>query len=166
MKLLYNNTEIISGTHLTPLQAHLEPKIEYTANPNKLYTLIMHDPDAVVGNYLHWVVINIPGNAISNGQQSLNYKGPAPPQGSGIHRYIFLVFEQADRINAQSIPESKRAMSLHAMHGLLNADLHLNSTAYFTSEHEKNGGRKRKRNDKSSKTKKRKVRRKKGTRNR
>jgi phosphatidylethanolamine-binding protein (PEBP) family uncharacterized protein len=164
MKLLYNNTEIISGTHLTPLQAHSEPKVEYTANPNKLYTLIMHDPDAVVGNYLHWVVINIPDNAIANGQQLLNYKGPAPPPGSGIHRYIFLVFEQANRINSQNIPESKRAMSLDALYSLLNAEFHLNSSAYFTSENT-SGGRKRKRNNKSVTTKKRRLRRKKSTKN-
>jgi hypothetical protein len=166
MKILYNNAEIINAAYLTPLQAHSEPKIEYNANPNTLYTLIMHDPDAVVGNYLHWVVINIPENSISNGQTLLNYKGPAPPQGSGIHRYIFLVFEQAERINTQNISESKRAMSLNSLHGLLNAELHLTSSLYFTSEYEKSGGRKRKRNNKSVTTKKRRLRQKKSTRNR
>jgi len=166
MKFLYNNKEIINGTNLTPFQARLEPTVEYNTNPNKFYTLIMYDPDAVVGNYLHWVVINIPGNSISNGNQVFNYKGPAPPPGSGIHRYIFLVFEQAGIINAPSIPESKRAMSFDTLYGLLNTELHLHSTAYFTSENYNRGGRKRKRNDKSSKTKKRKVRRKKGTINR
>jgi len=166
MKLLYNNTEIINAAYLTPLQSQFEPKIEYNANPNTLYTLIMHDPDAVVGNYLHWVVINIPGNNVQGGQQLLNYKGPAPPKGSGIHRYIFLVFEQAERINTQNISESKRAMSLDSLYGLLNAELHLNSSLYFTSEHEKNGGRKRKRNNKSVTTKKRRLRQKKSTRNR
>ena len=163
MKLVYNNKEIISGTHLTPLQTREEPEIEYIANPNKLYTLIMYDPDAQVGNYVHWVTINVPGNAISHGQQLLNYKGPAPPQGTGIHRYIFLIFEQGKRINAQNIPESKRSMTMNELYRDLNADLHLNSTSYFTSEYEKSGGRKRKRNNI---TKKRAPRRKKSTKNR
>jgi len=81
MKIVYNNVEIMNGSYITPLQSHLEPKIEYVANPTRLYTLIMYDPDAVVGNYVHWVVINIPGDNVSNGQALLNYKGPAPPQG-------------------------------------------------------------------------------------
>ena len=102
MKIVYNNVEIMNGSYITPLQSHLEPKIEYVANPTRLYTLIMYDPDAVVGNYVHWVVINIPGDNVSNGQALLNYKGPAPPQGSGIHRYIFLIFEQVERIVIQN----------------------------------------------------------------
>jgi len=155
--------EITNGSYITPMQSHLEPKIEYTATPTALYTLIMYDPDAVVGNYVHWAVINIPGGNVSNGQALLNYKGPAPPQGSGIHRYIFLIFEQMERINAQNIPESKRSMPLNELYKILNAELQLNSSAYFTSEHEKSGGKKRKR---SSATKKRKLRRKKGTKNR
>jgi len=163
MKIVYNNVEIMNGSYITPLQSHLEPKIEYVANPTMLYTLIMYDPDAVVGNYVHWVVINIPGDNVSNGQTLLNYKGPAPPQGSGIHRYIFLIFEQMERINAQNIPESKRSMPLNELYKILNAELQLNSSAYFTSEHEKSGGKKRKR---SSATKKRKLRRKKGTKSR
>jgi len=164
MKIVYNNTEVTKGLFLTPLQAHSEPKVEYNAKPNSLYTLIMYDPDAVVGNYLHWVVINISGNNVQGGQQLLNYKGPAPPQGTGIHRYIFLIFEQANRINSQNIPESKRAMSLDALYSLLNAEFHLNSSAYFTSENT-SGGRKRKRNNKSVTTKKRRLRRKKSTKN-
>lgn len=163
MKILYNNSEIPKGAFLTPLQANVEPKVEYISNSNALYTLIMYDPDAVVGNYLHWVAINIPGNNVSNGQTLLNYKGPAPPKGSGIHRYIFLIYEQDGRINTQNIPESKRAMSLNELYNAINAELRLNSRTYFTSENSNMGGRKRKRNS-STKTKKRALHRKKGTR--
>jgi phosphatidylethanolamine-binding protein (PEBP) family uncharacterized protein len=163
MKILYNNTEVTKGSYLTPLQSSVKPTVEYTVKPNAFYTLIMYDPDAVVGNYLHWVEINIPGDNVSDGQTLLNYKGPAPPQGTGIHHYIFLVFEQSGRINTQSIPESKRAMSLNDLYSMLNTHLYLSSTAYFTSQNENEniGGKKKKRNNK---TKKRRQRRKKGTR--
>jgi len=148
---------------VTPTQAHLEPKVEYTTTPNALYTLIMYDPDALAGNYFHWVVINIPDDNVSSGQQLLNYNPPAPPQGTGIHRYIFLVFEQGGRINAQNIPDSKRTMSLNDLYSMLNTNLYLSSSSYFTCKNEMGGRRKRKRNDK---TKKRRQRRKKSTKNR
>jgi Raf kinase inhibitor-like YbhB/YbcL family protein len=65
--------------------------------------LIMHDPDAVSGDYTHWLVWDIPPRteAISvngvpvgavqgaNGSGQAVYAGPAPPAGSGTHRYIF-----------------------------------------------------------------------------
>jgi Raf kinase inhibitor-like YbhB/YbcL family protein len=66
-------------------------------------TLIMHDPDAVHGDFLHWLVWDIPPNTETvsvnsvpiGAMQGLNgggrpgYTGPCPPQGTGTHRYIF-----------------------------------------------------------------------------
>lgn len=65
--------------------------------------LVMHDPDAPNGDYLHWLVWDIPPgtesiavNSVPVGAiQGLNdngkpgYSGPCPPAGSGMHRYIF-----------------------------------------------------------------------------
>jgi Raf kinase inhibitor-like YbhB/YbcL family protein len=66
-------------------------------------TLIMHDPDAPGGDYLHWLVWDIPPSTDSisvnsvpiGAMQGLNasgqsgYAGPCPPKGTGTHRYIF-----------------------------------------------------------------------------
>ena len=66
-------------------------------------TLIMHDPDAVSGDFLHWLVWDIPPSTESigvnsvpvgavqglNGGSDSGYSGPCPPKGSGTHRYIF-----------------------------------------------------------------------------
>ena len=66
--------------------------------------LIMNDPDAVSGNFLHWLVWSIPpnttevteGKGIYNGREGVNgagkvgYIGPCPP--SGTHRYIFTLY--------------------------------------------------------------------------
>jgi Raf kinase inhibitor-like YbhB/YbcL family protein len=66
-------------------------------------TLIMHDPDAVSGDYLHWLVWDIPPSTESipvnsvpvgaiqgkNGSGQNSYSGPCPPKGTGTHRYIF-----------------------------------------------------------------------------
>lgn len=66
-------------------------------------TLVMHDPDAVSGDFLHWLVWDIPpsteGISVNsvpigavqgqNGSGNGGYTGPCPPKGSGTHRYIF-----------------------------------------------------------------------------
>lgn len=58
---------------------------------------------------LHWLVVNVKGNDLNSGEvleeyvkqdlycRSLNmfrYMGPAPPKGTGPHRYTFWVFKQ------------------------------------------------------------------------
>lgn len=40
-------------------------------------------------------MVNIPKDAVGNGQTVLEYKAPAPPRGTDYHRYIFLLFAQA-----------------------------------------------------------------------
>jgi Raf kinase inhibitor-like YbhB/YbcL family protein len=66
-------------------------------------TLIMHDPDAVSGDFLHWLMWDIPPSTESiavnsvpigavqglNGANQTGYTGPCPPKGTGVHRYIF-----------------------------------------------------------------------------
>ena len=151
MKVLYNNSEIKNGDFLTPLETRFEPKVEYHAKPNTLYTLIMHDPDAVGGNLLHWVTVNIHGQ---NGDKLLQYKGPAPPKGSGTHRYILLLYEQPEQINARL---SERSMSMAKFYEQLHTNLHPISTVYFTSKNQ-DGGRKRTKRTKKKKTHTRKTR--------
>ncbi|MEO5675437.1 MAG: YbhB/YbcL family Raf kinase inhibitor-like protein [Chitinophagales bacterium] len=67
----------------------------------KTLALIVEDPDAPEGNFVHWVVWNIsPTNKIREniipGEEGLNdfnnhhYSGPCPP--SGTHRYIFKIY--------------------------------------------------------------------------
>lgn len=44
--------------------------------------------------YLHWMVINIPGEKVDDGQTITSYKGPTPKPGSGVHRYVIVAYEQ------------------------------------------------------------------------
>ena len=75
--------------------------IEGIPSEAKSLALIVYDPDAPMGTWVHWVVFNIP--IISEikedsipGEQGLNdfgrknYGGPMPP--SGTHRYFFKVY--------------------------------------------------------------------------
>jgi Raf kinase inhibitor-like YbhB/YbcL family protein len=75
----------------------------------KTFALIMDDPDAPVGTFVHWVIYNIPASnrglpeAVpanaqladgtqqgNNGAGRVGYTGPCPP--SGTHRYFFKLY--------------------------------------------------------------------------
>ena len=94
----------------------------------KSLALIMHDPDAPAGDWLHWTVWNIePGtNKISEnsvpagaiqGQTSfgkIGYGGPCPP--SGTHHYVFTLYaldKSLDLKSGASRAELEQAISGH-----------------------------------------------------
>lgn len=82
------------------------PSVSFQGVSEKLYTLIMSDPQANpaatkntrplqegFASYLHWLIVNIPyTSAISEGVVKKEYQPPTPP--SGTHYYYFQVFEQ------------------------------------------------------------------------
>lgn len=59
-----------------------------------LSTFLMYDPDAIVPQWLHYLVVNIPNGDIKKGNVIFPYEGPSPPPNTGIHRYIFQQLEQ------------------------------------------------------------------------
>ena len=71
-----------------------------------LSTLIMHDPDSSQPSWLHYLVVNIPNGNISKGNVIVDYNGPSPPSGSGIHRYIFEVYSQSEKIPTIKVERS------------------------------------------------------------
>ncbi len=94
------------------------------------YVLILHDPDAMGGSWIHWIMINIPGamsrltqqvNAASiNAKLAVNswgeqsYGGPCPPLKK--HRYNFTLYA----LDIPQITVDKRAKQkqvMRAMHG-------------------------------------------------
>ncbi|XP_016057102.1 PREDICTED: phosphatidylethanolamine-binding protein 1 isoform X3 [Miniopterus natalensis] len=42
----------------------------------------------------HFLVVNMKGNDISSGTVLSDYVGSGPPKGTGLHRYVWLVYEQ------------------------------------------------------------------------
>ncbi len=78
-----------------------ELNIEGIPEGAKTLALIVDDPDAPVGTWVHWVVYNIPlvpvieedsipGTQGRNNSNPQNYGGPCPP--SGTHRYFFKLY--------------------------------------------------------------------------
>ena len=65
------------------------------------FALIMDDPDAPRGTFVHWLAYDIPasgafdatrGQTQPNGFGRKGYGGPCPPPGHGPHRYHFTVY--------------------------------------------------------------------------
>ncbi|GAB6026442.1 hypothetical protein CHUAL_012641 [Chamberlinius hualienensis] len=89
-----------------PLSTYADqPIVTYNkALQDQKYILMMVDPDAPSskgGYFLHWLVTNINGEDFSKGnlqnsKTSVSYAPPAPPKGSGTHRYQFFVFQQQE----------------------------------------------------------------------
>ena len=91
---------------------NLSPQLEWSGAPSGTasFAMIVDDPDAPSGNWVHWVIYNIPGTVtalkegvpkqtvLSDGsRQGTNdfnmegYDGPSPPPGPA-HRYVFTVY--------------------------------------------------------------------------
>jgi len=156
MKILYNSKEITNGEFISPQNSQNKPIINYQTTPNTLYTLIMHDPDAPAGNHLHWVVINVPGNDINNGNTLLEYMGPAPPKDSGTHKYVFLLLEQREK---KLLNNLERVMTMNDLYNKLRlSDSTEVNRAYFISRNQ-TAGKRRKHKKTKSRLKKAKSRR-------
>lgn len=88
--------------------------------------LVVEDPDAPSGTFIHWVVYNIPvkveavhentepGIVGRNDFDKTVYGGPCPP--SGTHRYFFKLYaldRELDLTPGRSKPELDEAMKDH-----------------------------------------------------
>ncbi|XP_058812159.1 protein D3-like [Topomyia yanbarensis] len=107
--------EVNLGNELTPTQVKDQPSVSWDADPNALYTLIMTDPDAPsrakpkMREWKHWLITNIPGSDVASGETIAEYISSAPPEDSGSHRYIFLVYKQpAGKIQFDEPKQSNR----------------------------------------------------------
>lgn len=101
----FENNQIIPAKYTCDGQDISPPlKIEEMPQEAKSLVLIVDDPDAPMGTWVHWVVFNIePSVSLigenmvpQGGKEGLNdfsktsYGGPCPPSGS--HRYFFKVY--------------------------------------------------------------------------
>jgi len=100
----------------------------------KSLALIVDDPDAPVGTWDHWVVLNIPPNikeipkgtepngvAGKNSWGRTGYGGPCPP--SGTHRYFFKLYALDTMLNLQEGSTKKQIESAMQGHILAKAEL-------------------------------------------
>ena len=116
----------------------VSPKLTWNEPPAKTqsFTLIMDDPDAPVGTWVHWVLFDLPADTkelsegvakqdqLSNGARQgrndfgkIGYGGPCPPQGKP-HRYFFKLYALDSKLNLKAgatKADVERAMKGHIL---------------------------------------------------
>ncbi|CAL5052718.1 unnamed protein product [Urochloa decumbens] len=104
LSVRYGTRDLTNGCEIRPSIAADPPAIQIAGRSNDLFTMLMTDPDAPspsnpsMREWLHWLVVNIPGGAdpSQQGDVVVPYMCPRPPVG--IHRYVVVVFQQKARI--------------------------------------------------------------------
>jgi Raf kinase inhibitor-like YbhB/YbcL family protein len=114
---------------------NLSPGIRIEGGRGELMALIMDDPDAPGGTWVHWVAWNLPLlNDIpegidkekelerpfpafqgTNSGDEIGYDGPCPPRGHGPHRYFFKVHVLGHRLDLR--PGATKMELENAMEG-------------------------------------------------
>jgi phosphatidylethanolamine-binding protein (PEBP) family uncharacterized protein len=156
MEVIYNNSKPIKNDEfLQIIKTQKKPEIKFDFNKSKKYLLIMYDPDAVSGTYIHWIISNINDSNMNNWIELIPYKGPAPPLKSGKHRYIFELYEQK-LINLNPIKE--RNMSISNLRKLLGVNEPINKIQFISQS--ETGGKKNRKTNKRRNNKKRKTKKK------
>jgi len=111
----------------------VSPALNWTQAPaaTQSFALIMDDPDAPVGTWVHWVLYNLPADTrellegveakehLTNGAiqgrndfRQIGYGGPCPPAG-GAHRYYFKLYALDTKLTLKT-GATKRELE-HAM---------------------------------------------------
>jgi Raf kinase inhibitor-like YbhB/YbcL family protein len=122
---------------------NISPPLNIINTPQsaKSLALIMHDPDAPVGDYVHWLIWDMQPSTQSIGASSVpvgavqgttsfnnkEYGGPCPPSGSGTHRYIFELY--ALDLSLGLSPDTTREKLQDAMKGHILAQTQLAGVA-------------------------------------
>ncbi len=131
----FNNGETIPAVYSCEGR-DISPPLTWSGVPEgvKSFALICVDPDAPVGDWIHWIAWNIPATKTGlkdsipadeqteltqgmNSWRRTGYGGPCPPGGHGPHRYYFTLYAlDVDRLdldmNAQ-LGDLKEAMKGH-----------------------------------------------------
>ncbi|KAI8426981.1 hypothetical protein MSG28_014636 [Choristoneura fumiferana] len=98
------------GKELTPTQVKDKPVVKWAAKENVYYVLAMVDPDAPsrekpkFREWHHWLVGNIQGGDLNKSEVLSDYIGSGPPKGTGLHRYVFLVYKQPEKCDFSKVP--------------------------------------------------------------
>ena len=120
----------------------ISPPLSWSGAPTntKSFVLIMDDPDAPVGTWVHWNLIHLPGEmrtlpenlqleaAVAEGiKQGTNswgrpgYGGPCPPGGT--HRYFFKLYALDDSLNLEVSATKEDVVAAMEGHILMETEL-------------------------------------------
>ncbi|KAG8193747.1 hypothetical protein JTE90_005045 [Oedothorax gibbosus] len=103
-KVTYDDHSIDCGCTESRGNVLQKPTVSFPADKEKYYSVIMIGPDApLVSPFLHWLVQNVPGDRVDQGDTCSVYIPPLPclffldP-----HRYVISVYEQPHKFEEGS----------------------------------------------------------------
>ena len=113
----------------------INPPLLFAEAPEntKSFVLIVDDPDAPAGTWVHWVIFNIPketreikensriGSEGVNSSGSLGYEAPCPP--SGTHRYFFKLYALDTMLSLLEKADKKTVDEAMQGHVIANTEL-------------------------------------------
>lgn len=98
---------VYRGNIIKPREALSAPEVNYNADKDSLWTLILTNPDGHLSEenseYVHWFIGNIPGNQVSKGDVVYDYLPPFPPAGTGFQRLVFVLYKQEGKMDYSSL---------------------------------------------------------------
>ncbi|HEX2977910.1 MAG TPA: YbhB/YbcL family Raf kinase inhibitor-like protein [Candidatus Babeliales bacterium] len=116
------------------------PELLWEGAPEKTksFALIVDDPDAPMGTWVHWLAYNIPGTVrrleehvlisrLSGASEGINdegklvFHGPCPP--SGTHRYFFKLYALDIKLEFKTAPTKSQMEAAMKGHVLATAQL-------------------------------------------
>ena len=116
---------------------NINPELDIENTPSNVQSLvlIMDDPDAPSGDWVHWILFNIspttlkilenetPSNAIvgKNSWGKSEYGGPCPPLGT--HRYVFKLYALNKKLELQTGSTKQQVEAAMQNHLLAEAKL-------------------------------------------
>jgi Raf kinase inhibitor-like YbhB/YbcL family protein len=139
-KLQINSPVVSEGatipTEFTCSGANQSPALSWNGVPpsTKSLALILADPDAPSGTFVHWVVYDIPPSSLGfkagavDGKDGLNsagraaYMGPCPPPGKP-HHYHFSLFALDSNLNLEAKPDAQALRGAMNGHVIQSAEL-------------------------------------------
>lgn len=116
------------------------PPLHWSGSPlsptTQAYAIVVDDPDAPNGSYVHWVIANIDGTTADlvegahpegsveaiNTSGKADYQPPCPPKGQ-VHRYRFTVYALSQRLQLQQGAELNEALNQIAKHTIARGRL-------------------------------------------
>ncbi|KAI8884803.1 PEBP-like protein [Backusella circina FSU 941] len=133
--------DVALGNFIKPEDSAQQPTVNFIPDDeNSHYTLVLIDPDAPTRDdpkmspYRHWVVCNIPGSSnFVQATEISSYMGPAPPPGTGDHRYIYLLYKQPSAGASAQVLSKNRGCWAHDAY-VKESKLELVSVNFFISK--------------------------------
>jgi len=104
---------VFRGNFMEPSQTLQVPKVAFTVDEGAMFTLMMVSPDGYTTGdtdsvFAHWIVTNITDSSnLAEATTVADYTPAMPLQGTGYHRYAFVLFRHTSELEWDTASDTK-----------------------------------------------------------